>query len=67
MKALTNKEYLIKIYERVDNMIDDMKEIKQKVEKNSDEIIKIKVKVVSIASIVSFIISLLFLALKKFF
>jgi len=63
---MTMREYLIQIYERVDNIKNEQIELKKRIEKIENELTNVKIKVYVIAGIISFIVSISSFILKLF-
>ncbi len=62
---MTTKEYLVQIFERLKYLTERFDNMEKKIEHNTEEIIKIKIKVVTISVTVSFIVTLGLLILKR--
>lgn len=66
-KPKTTREYLVQIYERLDVLTNKLNKIEVITEKNKEEILIMKIKVIAISSAISVIVSALFLIFRKLF
>jgi hypothetical protein len=63
---MSTRDYLIQIYERVENIKNEQAELKGRIEKIENELVNVKIKVYVVAGIISFIVSISSLLLKLF-